>query len=130
VIPYSIWDAEGFDWTRVDAPAGATATYTTWLGAPCHIGRIQVWAQTRAGAFRSFLMDAKFPQSDPKLPEGNAEPPILIGLHFLEQLGGKVGFQFDGDNDPLILPLDREGLVRLPPAVSSGAGVHTAPDPR
>jgi len=53
----------------------------TWLGVPCHVGRVTMWLPTQetSGQMPSFSLLALFPQQDvPDTP-----PLIQLGVQFL-----------------------------------------------
>lgn len=81
VIPLAIQQAHSLDWQPLPGPW--PAGLTSWLGAPCVLGRIDVWAPLPALPFLRgpLTLLAKFPQAQPAHVPGNV--PILLGLNFL-----------------------------------------------
>jgi hypothetical protein len=77
VIPYI---REKLDLEITPAP-GWKRFALTWLGIPCHVGRVTMWlpSEETPGQKRSFSLLAMFPQQD--VPD--APPFIQLGVQFL-----------------------------------------------
>ncbi len=86
-VPYWAHSAHSFDWTDL-------AIATTAFGSPCRLGKIEVLlTDASSQPIGPFELLAKFALQPASLP-GGKKLPLLVGLHFLEETGGKLVVDF------------------------------------
>ena len=81
VVPYSVHHAQNLTWQALPGPW--PPGFTSWLGVPCAIGRMEVWApDPQASRFHGpWMFIAKFALATPANQPPNL--PVLLGLNFL-----------------------------------------------
>ena len=91
VVPLAIHQTYSFVWKPVPGPW--PRGFTSWLGVPCAIGEMEVWAPTAplSGLQGPFKFAAKFALATPA--KATAPLPILLGLNFLADHLAETMFQ-------------------------------------